>query len=75
MITMITSLRQGVLYLSGSIVSEDELEVMAPADGFPLLRRQEELGSSLPTLQAFCCVLLDLKRQCKLKSCLNLLLV
>ena len=31
-------------------MADDELEVMLPTDGFPLLGRQEEVSSSTPTL-------------------------
>ena len=50
-------------YLSRPIVSQDELEMMAPSNGFSLLGRQKKVGSSLSTLETTCCVLLDLKKE------------
>ena len=48
------------LYLAGTIVARDELEVMGLADGGSLLLRQENVGSPLRTLCTSSCMPMDL---------------
>ena len=46
-------------------MANNEFEMVSPLDGFPLLRRQEKLGTSFPTIQTAGSVLVDLKRKYK----------
>ena len=49
--------------LSGPIMANNEFEMVSPLDGFPLLGRQEKLGTSMPTIQTAGSALVDLKRR------------
>ena len=44
-------------------MANNEFEMVSPLDGFPLLGRQEKLGTSFPTIQTACSVLMYLMRR------------